>query len=112
VCGRSNFRETSLKLRLWRVRLTLSLKRDCYYFTSEKGCTCKAGTYGRICKHRKALEGSKPHGQSMEQHDKNLYKMPASYRRMVRMTREETEAEPLELIHKGGFRPCLPEEAA
>jgi hypothetical protein len=30
---------------------------------------------------------------------------------MVRMAREETEAEPPELIHKGGFRPCLPEEA-
>ena len=25
------------------ARLVLSTKRDCYYFTSEKGCTCKAG---------------------------------------------------------------------
>ena len=47
------------------ARLVLSTKRDCYYFTSEKGCTCKAGTYGRICRHWKALESSKPHGQSM-----------------------------------------------
>ena len=97
------------------ARLVLSAKRDCYYFTSEKGCTCKAGTYGRICKHRKALESSKPRGQSMaqtlEEHDRNLYKMPKSYQRMVRMAREEAEAEPTELITRGGFKPCLPEEA-
>jgi hypothetical protein len=89
VCGRSNFRETSLKLRLWRARLTLSSKKDCYYYyyyyTSSEGCTCKAGTYGRICRHMKTLE----------EHDRNLYKMPASYGRMVRMAREEAESEPL-----------------
>lgn len=97
------------------ARLTLSTKKDCYYYTSEKGCTCKAGTYGRMCRHRKALEGTKPRGQTMaevlEEHDRNLYKMPASYQRMVRMAREEAEAESLELIRKGGFKPCLPEEA-
>ena len=97
------------------ARLTLSSKKDCSYYTSEKGCTCKAGQYGRICRHRKALEGSKPRGQSMaqtlEEHDKNLYKMPKSYQRMVRTAREVAESEPLELIHKGGFKPCLPEEA-
>ena len=96
------------------ARLVLSKKRDCYYFTSDKVCTCKAGTYGRICRHRKALESTKPHGQSMaqtlEEHDRNLYKMPKSYQRMVRQAREEAEAEPLELIHKGGFRPVMPEE--
>ena len=97
------------------ARLTLSSKKDCYYYTSETVCTCKAGTYGRICRHRKSMESSKPHGQSMaqtlEEHDRNLHKMPASYQRMVRMAREEAESEPLELIHKGGFKPCLPEEA-
>jgi hypothetical protein len=41
------------------ARLTLSSKRDCYYYTSSTGCTCKAGTYGRICRHRKATEGTK-----------------------------------------------------
>ena len=35
------------------ARLVLSKKRDCFYFVSEKGCTCRAGTYGRICRHRK-----------------------------------------------------------
>ena len=49
--------------------------------------------------------------QTLEEHDRNLHKMPKSYQRMVRTAREEAESEPLELIHKGGFRPCLPEEA-
>ena len=97
------------------ARLVLSTKRDCYYFTSEKGCTCRAGTYGRICRHRKPIESPKPRGQSLaqtlEEHDRNLHKMPKSYQRMVRMAREEAEAEPLELIHKGGFKPIVPEEA-
>ena len=96
------------------ARLTLSSKKDCYYYTSDKGCTCKAGQYGRICRHRKALEGSKPRGQTMaevlEEHDRNLYKMPKSYQRMVRMAREQAESEPLGLIHKGGFKPVMPEE--
>jgi hypothetical protein len=34
--------------------------------------------------------------------------MAKSYQRIVRMAREEAEAEPLEQIHKGGFKPCLP----
>jgi hypothetical protein len=97
------------------ARLNLSSKKDCYYYTSEKGCTCKAGQYGRICRHRKAVESSKPRGQSLEetlrQADANLSKMPYQYRRMVQAAREEAEAEPTELIHKGGFKPCLPEEA-
>ena len=97
------------------ARLVLSTKHDCYYMTTPQSCTCKAGTYGRICRHRKAMESSKPHGQSLaqtlEEHDRNLYKMPKSYQRMVRMAREEAESEPLELIHKGGFMPVMPEEA-
>jgi hypothetical protein len=99
------------------ARLNLSSKKDCYYYTSEKGCTCKAGTYGRICRYRKALGSSKPHGhgqsmaETLRQADANLSKMPYQYRRMVQAAREEAEAEPLELIHKGGFKPCLPEEA-
>jgi hypothetical protein len=94
--------------------LTLSSKKDCYYYTSEKGCTCKAGQYGRNCKHKKALEGSKPRGQSLaqtlEEHDRNLSKMPYQYRRMVQAAREEAEAEPAELINRGGFRPVMPED--
>jgi hypothetical protein len=38
------------------ARLTLSSKKDCYYYVSQKGFSRKAGKYGRMCKHRKALE--------------------------------------------------------
>jgi hypothetical protein len=69
-----------------------------------------------FCKHMKALVGSssKPHGQTLaktlEEHDRNLWKMPASYRRMVRMAREEAEAEgdSDSLMKRGGFKPVYP----
>ncbi|VVB64833.1 Uncharacterised protein [uncultured archaeon] len=85
------------------ARLTLSSKKDCYYYASDKGCTCKAGTYGRICRHirdlceasREAQKATEPHGQSLgetlRQADANLSKMPANYQRMVRMARDEAE---------------------
>ena len=38
------------------ARLVMSTKRDAYYFVSVEGCSCKGGQYGRICRHRKALE--------------------------------------------------------
>lgn len=58
-----------------------------------------------------AANGVPLRAQTLEEHYRNLSKMPKSYHRMVRMAKEEVETEPLELIHKGGFRPCLPEEA-
>lgn len=98
------------------VQLIKSSKGDCYYHTSPKGCSCPGYTYRRTCKHMKALAGSpsKPRGQTIaetfEEHDRNLSKMPASYRRMVRMAREEAEAadDPDSLIKHGGFRPVYP----
>jgi hypothetical protein len=39
------------------ARLSLSSKKDCYYFTNSRGCSCKAGQFGRDCKHKKALLG-------------------------------------------------------
>jgi hypothetical protein len=41
------------------ARLVLSSKHDAYYMVTSKGCTCRAGQYGRMCKHRRALESSK-----------------------------------------------------
>ena len=105
------------------ARLTLSSKKDAYYYTTLQSCTCKAGQNHKICRHRRALceatreaqKAAQPRSQTLaevlEEHDRNLPKMPASYRRMVRMAREDANSEPLELIHKGGFKPCLPEEA-
>jgi hypothetical protein len=98
---------------LANARLVLSSKKDCYYFVSKEGCTCKAFTYRHTCNHVRTLTGLKPRGRSLsetlEQHDRNLWKMPKSYQRMVRMARE-AEAEPLSLMHKVGFKPVLPEE--
>jgi len=39
------------------ARLSLSSKKDCYYFTNSRGCSCRAGQFGRDCKHKKALLG-------------------------------------------------------
>ena len=96
------------------ARLVLSSKKDAYYVTTPDSCTCKAGSYGRLCRHRKEIFRPHGHGQSMaetlEQAEANLSKMPYKYRRMVEAAREEAEAEPT-LIHRGGFRPVCPEEA-
>jgi hypothetical protein len=42
----------------------------------------------------------------LEQHDANLPKMPASYRRIAKAAREEAEAD-VELKPKGSFKPFL-----
>ncbi|VVB64851.1 Uncharacterised protein [uncultured archaeon] len=36
-------------------QLTLSSKRDCYYYTTLNSCSCPAGIHGKICKHRRDL---------------------------------------------------------
>jgi hypothetical protein len=38
------------------ARLSLSSKKDCYYFTNSRSCSCRAGQYGRDCKHKRALQ--------------------------------------------------------
>ena len=97
-------------------QLTRSSKGDCYYYTSPTECTCPGFFYRHSCKHMKALAGqsSKHCGQTLaetlEEHDRNFWKMPKSYQRMVRMAREEAEAEnDLDsLIKRGGFRSVYP----
>jgi hypothetical protein len=92
------------------MQLTKSSKGDCYYVTSPSSCTCLGFHYRQTCRHVKSLARIKPQGQSMpevfEQHDANLPKMPASYRRIVKAAREEAEAD-LELKPKGSFKPFL-----
>jgi hypothetical protein len=57
-----------------------------------------------------AMPSGQTLAETLEEHDRNLLEMPASYRRMVRMAREEAEAEnDLDsLIKRGGFRPVHP----
>ena len=38
------------------AQLTLSSKKDCYYFTNSRSCSCRAGLYWKICKHRRSLQ--------------------------------------------------------
>jgi predicted nucleic acid-binding Zn finger protein len=96
--------------------LVLSNKKDGYYVVTPKACSCPSFIYrGGPCKHqRKYFAESRPRSRSMaetlKEHDRNLYKMPKSYQRMVRLAREEAEAEddPDSLIKRGGFRPVYP----
>ena len=98
---------------LGTVKLVQSNRGDVYYTVTAKECSCPSFTYrGGQCKHqRKHFADSKRHGQTLaetlEEHDRNLYKMPKSYQRMVRAAREDAEAEPLELISISGFKPVL-----
>jgi hypothetical protein len=40
------------------ARLVLSSKRDCYYVATAKSCSCRAGQFGKVCKHRRPLLGA------------------------------------------------------
>lgn len=105
-------------IQLESLFLVLSRKKDSYYVVTPEACSCPSFIYrGGPCKHqRKYFAEPRTRGQTigevLEEHDMNLHNMPASYRRMVRIAREDAEAEPLELIRKGGFRPVLPDEEA
>jgi len=97
------------------AQLTKSNKGDCYHYTSSKGCSCPGFFYRHDCKHMMSLSSSasKPRGQTiaeiLEEHDRNLHKMPASYRRMVRIARDEAgEGDSDSLMNNGGFRPVYP----
>ncbi len=95
------------------VKLVRSNKGDVYYTVTAKECSCPSFVYrGGPCKHqRKHFVQDRRRGQTLaetlEEHDRNLHRMPESYKRMVRAAREDAEAEPLELISRGGFRPVL-----
>jgi hypothetical protein len=98
--------------------LTKSSKNDCYYYTSPNGCSCPGFFYRHNCKHMNTLTGSPSEhrgqtiGEVLEEHDRNLHKMPKSYQRMVRMARQEAEADsdPDSLIKHGGFKPVYPDD--
>ena len=71
--------------------LVLSSKKDVFYVTSAVACSCPSFVYqGEPCKHqRKHFAESKKRGQmlaeTLEEHDRNLHRMPKSYQRMVRV---------------------------
>jgi hypothetical protein len=96
------------------MMLVLSNKKDVFYTTTSNSCSCPSSIYrpGQRCKHqRKYFPSVNTTRQGMsgvlEEHDANLSRMPANYRRMVRAACDEADAEPLELKPKGSFKPFL-----
>ncbi len=59
------------------ARLTLSTKKDCYYFTNAKGCSCRAGQFGKECKHKRELlsSSSKAQAQAYQARQRELVAM-------------------------------------
>ena len=101
-----------------RLVLVLSNKKDAYYTTTARECSCPAHNWhpGSRCKHQRKYfpEAATITKQSMaatlEQADKNLHKMPYQYQRMVKAAREAAEAEPSDIPHKP-FKPFIEDEA-
>jgi hypothetical protein len=100
-----------------RLVLVLSNKKDCYYVTTARDCSCPARSWhpNQPCKHqRKYFAEQTIHKQSIEETlreaDKNLHKMPYQYQRMVKAAREAAEAEPSDIIPHKPFRPFIEDE--
>ena len=97
-----------------RLVLVLSNKKDAYYTTTARDCSCPARNWhpNQPCKHQRRYFPEQPtiHKQSIEETlreaDKNLHKMPYQYQRMVKAAREAAESEPLEMV--GGHKPFRP----
>ncbi len=95
------------------VKLVQSNKRDVYYTVTATECSCPSFSYrGGPCKHqRKHFAENKRRGRTMaetlEEHDRNLHRMPKSYQRMVKAARVDAKADPLEQISRSGFKPVL-----
>lgn len=106
-----------------KVFLVLSSKKDVYYTTTRRVCSCPAQSYhpGERCKHQKKFFTSEAEAyqerkraakaqnmaEVLSEHDKNLHNMPANYQRVVRAAREDAKSEPLELMNTAGFKPIL-----
>ena len=102
-----------------RLVLVLSNKRDCYYTTTARDCSCPAHNWhpNQRCKHqRKYFAEQTIHKQSMAdtlvQAERNLPRMPYQYQRMVRAAREEAEADALLDLdpEKKPFRPFIEDD--
>jgi hypothetical protein len=105
------------------ARLSLSSKRDCYYFTNSRSCSCKAGQYGRDCKHKRALlEGASPSPAPSLQtsrtkearisvaQSKAQAQAYQGRQRQLRAQAREISSSPIDeepLFQRGGFKPFL-----
>jgi len=79
------------------IKFVLSDKRDVFYTVSAQECSCPSFAYhGWPCKHQEKhfqVHRGMTIAEVLEEHDKNLPRMPRSYRRMVRAAREEAADE-------------------
>ncbi len=96
------------------MALVLSNRKDVFYATTPKSCSCPSAVYwpGQKCKHQRKYFAEKSIvrqsiAEELDEHAKNLSRTPSSYQHMVEAAREETEAEPLELKPTGSFKPFL-----
>jgi hypothetical protein len=102
------------------ARLSLSSKRDCYYFTNSRSCSCRAGLYGKICKHRRSLlEGSffSPSASSKLEESKASVAQSRAQAREYQARQRQLKAQVKEissqvmgeepLVQRGGFKPFL-----
>ena len=102
---------------LGQVFLVLSSKKDVYYTTTRQACSCPWQVYNpeKRCKHQRKFfrseceqtAKSQSIAEVLAEHDKNLAKMPANYRRMVKAARDEADEDPESILPKakwaGGF---------
>lgn len=118
---------TFLELPGGRCVLVLSNKKDVYYTVTPKACSCPGSTYrpGQPCKHqrkyfsevaREVTARSQSMAEVLEEHDRNLPKMPISYQRIVKAARESAvEEDPESIMPKakwpGGFNGPVDSEA-
>jgi hypothetical protein len=83
------------------ARLTLSTKRDCYYFTNATGCSCRAGQYNQLCKHRKALQD----GASISPSPRTQAAAYQAQQRDARVQAKAGMAQPVDSIKPAGKWP-------
>jgi hypothetical protein len=109
---------TFLELAGGRCILVLSNRKDSYYTVTQNGCSCPSATYrpGKPCKHQRkyfaeaAKEGDNSSNamtmaEVLDEHNRNLPKLPKSYQRMVKAAREEAVDDPEDSIRPTGKWP-------
>lgn len=78
-------------------QLTLSSKKDCYYFTSPDGCTCPAGIHHKLCYHRRDL---------IQATREDMKKSEPRLARMIKAAKDNAGSK-LELFGNKPFKPVL-----
>ncbi len=98
-----------------RLVLVLSNKKDCFYVTTARDCSCPAHNWhpGQRCKHQRAhfpetaTIQKQTMAETLEQADKNLSRMPYQYRRMVEASREAAAVDSDSIMPRAPFKPFL-----